>query len=278
MFLEFRRAIDGEAAHCIRKLRVWVMLHHKLVAELIGAELLCEHDFNLSCDTCRMRILCLPAALDQQHLTALESIIEQRRTLHSGEQLYQQNQPFTALYAVIAGSIKTFSTHEDGWIRINGCHLAGEIFGFSGIDEAHYRSTAKALEDTLVCEIPFADLEELCRKIPDLQSRLLHLMSQRLVEDHELAAQFLHKRPARKRIAAFLLSLSTRAARRGDSTTELRLPMSRTDIGNYLGITLETVCRELSRLEKLGVIELHKRDLRILDLPTLRAPICDNSG
>jgi CRP/FNR family transcriptional regulator len=254
-----------------------VMLHHKLVAELIGPELSCSHDFDLSCDTCRMRIHCLPAALDPHQLTSLESIIERRRTLQPGECLYEQNQAFTSLYAVIAGAVKNYSTHEDGWVRITGCRLAGEIFGFSGIDTGHYRSTARALEETLVCEIPFAELEDLCRKIPDLQSRLLHLMSQRLVEDHELAAQFMHKRPARKRIAAFLVSLSTRAARRGDSITHLHLPMSRTDIGNYLGITLETVCRELARLVKLRIIDLHKRELTVLDLPRLRAPICEEA-
>jgi CRP/FNR family transcriptional regulator len=253
------------------------MLHHKAVAELIDSDLTCLHDFNLSCDTCRMRVLCLPAALDPHHLNSLEGIIEHRRTLQAGEHLYLQNEKFTALHAVLAGSIKTYTTHEDGWTRITGCHLAGELFGFSAIDEAHYRSSARALEDSLVCEIPFDGLESLCRRIPDLQSRLLHLMSQRLVEDHELAAQFMHKRPARKRIAAFLLGLSTRSARRGGSTSELRLPMSRTDIGNYLGITLETVCREFARFEKLGVIQLSKRELNIIDLPRLRAPICQEA-
>ena len=251
------------------------MLEHKVVAELIGSDLVCSHDFDLSCENCRMRVLCLPAALDSHHLTAMEDIIEHRRQIKSGEFLYRQNETFTALYAILSGSIKTYSTHEDGWIRITGCHLPGEIFGFSGIDDSHYRSTARALEDTLVCEIPFDGLEDLCRKIPDLQSRLFYLMSQRLVEDHELAAQFLHKRPARKRIAAFLLGLSTRAARRDDSATELYLPMSRTDIGNYLGVTLETVCRELARLEKSGIISLSKRELTILDVPRLREPIRD---
>lgn len=250
------------------------MLDHKAVSELIGSDLSCSHEFDTSCETCRMRVLCLPAALDPHQLEILQSIIEQPRALPAGEHLYHQNQHFTALYAVLAGSIKTYTAHEDGWIRITGCHLPGDIFGFSGIEESHYRSTARALEDSLVCEIPFDDLEGLCRKIPDLQSRLFHMMSQRLVEDHELAAQFIHKRPARKRIAAFLLGLSTRAARRGDSTTEIHLPMSRTDIGNYLGITLETVCRELARLEKLGVIALQKRELTILDLPGLRELIC----
>lgn len=254
------------------------MLHHKVVAELIGSDLLCAHEFDVSCDTCRMRVLCLPAALDQHHLTSLDAIIEERLTLQAGDYLYHQNQPFTALHAILTGSIKTYTTHEDGWVRITGCHLPGEIFGFSAINGDHYRSTARALEHTLVCALPFADLEDLCRKIPDLQSRLLHLMSQRLVEDHQLAAQFLHKRPARKRLATFLLSLSTRAARRGESTSDLRLPMSRTDIGNYLGITLETVCRELARLEKQGIITLHKRELTILNLPALRAPLCDSPG
>lgn len=250
------------------------MLQNKAVAEVIGSDLLCAHDFELSCDTCRMRVLCLPAALDPDHLTALEGIIEHRRTLRPGEHLYMQNEPFTSLYAILSGGIKTYTSHEDGWIRINGCHMAGEIFGYSGIDEGHYRSSAKALEDTQLCEIPFKDLENLCRAIPDLQSRLFHLMSRRLVEDHELAAQFLHKRPARKRIAAFLLSLSTRAARRGASTVRLRLPMSRTDIGNYLGITLETVCRELAYLKKQRIIRLDKRELTILDIHQLRAPVC----
>ncbi len=253
------------------------MLQNKAVAELIGSDLVCAHDFEFSCDTCRMRVLCLPAALDPVHLTALEGIIEHRLALKSGEDVYLQNKPFTSLYAVLSGSIKTFTSHEDGWIHINGCHMAGEIFGYSGIDGGYYRSSAKALEESMLCQIPFSDLEKLCRVIPDLQSRLFHLMSRRLVEDHELAAQFLHKRPARKRVAAFLLSLSTRAARRGESATRLRLPMSRTDIGNYLGITLETVCRELARLEKQGVIRVKRRELTIVDVARLRVPVCPTS-
>ena len=254
------------------------MLYKQEIAELIGSELLCPHDFNISCQTCRMRTLCLPAALEPTELLALEELIEHRRAVSNGEHLYLQQQPFTCLYAVLSGGFKTYSSQEDGWTRITGCHLPGEVFGFSGINGEHYLSSAKALEDSVVCEMPFDQLERLCRVIPDLQARLFQLMSRRLVEDDELAAQFLHKRPARKRIAAFLLSLSTRAAARGDSSTHLRLPMSRTDIGNYLGITLETVCRELARLERNGVITLHKRELQILDLHGLRAPICNEPG
>lgn len=250
------------------------MLHDKAIAELIGSDLSCSHEFNLRCETCRLRALCLPSALANDHMDALQEIIEHRRALAVGEHLYQQGDDFTSLYALITGSVKTYTSHKDGWVRVTGCHLPGEVFGFSGIDEEHYHSSAQVLEGSVVCEIPFGDLEDLCQTIPDLQLRLLQLMSRRLVEDHELAAQFLHKRPARKRIAAFLLGLSTRAARRGDSSTRMRLPMSRTDIGNYLGVTLETVCRELARLEKMDIIQLNKRELNIIDVEHLRAPIC----
>lgn len=250
------------------------MLYDKAIAELIGSDLSCSHDFNLHCETCRLLALYLPAALELNHIEPLQEIIEHRRTLTAGEPLYLQNQTFNALHAVISGSIKTYTCHKDGYIRVTGCHLAGEIFGFSGIEEEHYRSSAQALENSVVCEIPFDGLEGLCQARPDLQFRLLQLMSRRLVEDHELAAQFLHKRPAKKRIAEFLLGLSMRAARRGDSNTRMRLPMSQTDIGNYLGITLATVCRELARLEKLNIISLNKRELTILDIEQLRAPVC----
>lgn len=252
------------------------MLYNKAIAELMGSELLCPHDFNISCQTCRMRSLCLPASLEPEELSRLEELIEHRRVVEPGEHLYLQNQPFSSLFAILSGAFKAYTSHEDGWIRITGCYLPGEVFGFSGIDEGLYLSSARALEESVVCELPFDQLEDLCRIIPDLQSRLFQLMSRRLVEDDELAAQFLHKRPARKRLAAFLLSLSTRAARRGDSSTRMRLPMSRTDIGNFLGITLETVCRELARLERQGIIELYKRDLTILDLQRLRQPICSD--
>ena len=77
------------------------MLRHKVVAELIGSDLLCAHEFDISCDTCRMRVQCLPAALDPHHLNALEAIIEERRTVAAGDFLYHQNQPFTALYRAL---------------------------------------------------------------------------------------------------------------------------------------------------------------------------------
>jgi CRP/FNR family transcriptional regulator len=254
------------------------MLDDREVARAIDAYLVCPHDFCATCDTCRLRALCLPAALGPEEIALLESVIERRRLLNPGDHLYRKHQKFTSLYAMISGAIKTYTIHSDGWMRITGCHLPGEMFGFSGIDQAHYSSNAKALTHTCVCELPFAELETLCLVMPGLQSRLLHLMSRRIVEDHALIAQFFDKSPAKKRIAAFILSLSSRAARRGESATHIHLPMTRKDIGNYLGVSIETVSRELSRLRKRKIIVANDRDITILDAAQLRRPVCGISG
>tara|TARA_R110002110_G_scaffold205066_5_gene416847 strand:+ start:24324 stop:25106 length:783 start_codon:yes stop_codon:yes gene_type:complete len=242
------------------------------VAQIAGTDLLCAHDFNTHCDTCHLRALCLPAALQDDEIAALENIIDQRAVLQCGEHLYLQDQPFSSLYAVLSGAMKTYTSEVDGQERVTGCHLSGEIFGFSAIDKGVYLSSARALTESRVCEIPFDQLENLCREIPNLQSRLFRLMSRRIIEDHDLLSQFFDKRPARKRIAAFLLSLSTRALRRGDSPTRLQLPMSRTEVSSYLGVSLEKVCRELSRLEQAGVLSIAGRDITLHDIASLRGP------
>lgn len=249
------------------------MLDDDVAAALTGINLRCEHDYETSCKTCHLRLLCLPAGLPAEELRGLEAIIEHHKPVEKNGLLYRQGEVFTSLYAVLVGGLKTYQIESNGQARITGCHLPGEILGFSGIDQGKYLASAEALTSTLVCEIPFHDLEELSRLVPGLQSQLFQLMSRRIVEDHQVIAQFFDKHPARKRIAAFVISLSTRAVRRGESATQLFLPMSRTEIGSYLAVSPETVSREFSRLVKQGVIAVSGRDLRIIDVRRLRLPV-----
>jgi CRP/FNR family transcriptional regulator len=161
---------------------------------------------------------------------------------------------------------------------VTGCHLPGELFGFSGIGEGLYSLNAKALQPTWVCEFPFDELETSCRAIPGLQSRLLHLMSERIVDYQEHFSQLKSANPVEKRLAALLLSLSSRSARHGQSPTSIRLPMSGQDTASYLGVSAETVSREFSRLARNGTIAKSNRDVTILDLPRLRRTVCDEDG
>ena len=120
------------------------MLHHKVVAELIGSDLACSHEFDHSCDTCRMRVMCLPAALDQHHLDSLKTSSRIAAQWVPVKRCTGRRS-FYISYAILNGSVKTYTTHEDGWTRITGCHLPGEIFGFSGIG-ADLSQHSRALE------------------------------------------------------------------------------------------------------------------------------------
>jgi len=225
---------------------------------------------------CRLRMLCLPGGLAEEDIAVLEAAIESRVTLEPGDCLYADGDRFTALYAVLAGAIKTGSGRPDIGMNITGCFLPGELFGFSGISEERYLETAIALRPSVVCELPFGELQALCLEVPGLQSRLLHLMSQRIVSYHELIGHLVDRSPALSRLAAFLLGLSSRAVHCGEAASPVELPMSNADLGNYLGMRHETVSRLLSRLAAEKIIRRDDRVVTILDSERLRSPVCSN--
>jgi CRP/FNR family transcriptional regulator len=138
-----------------------------------------------------------------------------------------------------------------------------------GISNNSHASSAKALETAAVCEIPFTSLEKLSSLMPNLQRHFFQLMSREITEDQQLIT-LLSKNSADERVAALMLSISTRNARRKLSSTQFRLPMSRVDIGNYLGLTVETVSRVFSRMQKMDILRVDNKEIEILDLQGLK--------
>lgn len=216
------------------------------------------------CAECALNPVCLPPAVEESDLDQLESIIERRRPLPRGSQLFQQGDHFHAVYAVRAGGIKTSLTGPDGTEQITGFYLPGEVVGLDGVGQEKHGVTATALESTAVCAIPFSHLEGLTTTLPGLQHHLFRLLSREIQADQQLLL-LLGKRSAEARLAAFLLSLAARYQRRGLSGQRLLLPMSRTDIANHLGLTIETVSRLFSRLQQAGVIVADGKDITLLD-------------
>lgn len=235
----------------------------------------CDHEFDVSCDTCKLRALCLPANLWPDEIAALERVIEERPFFPARTLIYRDQQEFTDLFAVVYGAVKTYKNHSDGQVSIVGCHLPGDIFGFSGVDQAHYLTNAMTLEDTRLCVIPFERLERACREVPSLQSQLLHLMSHRIIDYQEHLTQLSSKKMAKSRLAAFLLGIASRSMRHGGSAEQFHLPMNGQDIANYLGIRTETCSREFARLAKAGVITKRNRELTVLDPHQLREAVCE---
>jgi len=250
------------------------MLDEQKAIQSVGIDLECAHEFDISCAFCRLRSLCLPASLTREEVDLLESIVDHCRVVKSQDYLYRAGQKFNSVYAVISGAVKSYATGGDGSDCIIGFHLPGELFGFSGISRKYYVNSAQAILESRVCELPFDELETICRRVPGLQFRLLHLMSDRIVDCQDHLAQLTGTKTAQNRLAMFLLSLSSRAARRGESATHIHVPMTGQDIGNYLGISAEAVSRGFSRLARCHAIRKDGRDITLLDHSQLRHSVC----
>lgn len=227
----------------------------------------------VACKDCGLFQLCLPVGIDSADLDLLDSIIKRRRPLKRGEHLFQLGEPFQAIYAVRSGSIKAYIPTEDGHEQVIGFHLPGELVGLDAISSQIHPCAAKALETTSVCEIPFERLEELSERIRSLRHQLLRIMSREILHEQSLL-MLLGKKNAEERLASLLVSLSGRYQQRGFSPTEFNLSMSRNDIGNYLGLVVETVSRLFTRFQDEGLLTVERKHIRILDLPRLNALAC----
>lgn len=224
----------------------------------------------VACRDCSLFQLCLPVGIDKVELAELDKIIKRRRPIQRGDHLFVTGDAFRSLYAVRSGSLKTYTLTEDGREQVTGFFLPGEIVGLDAIGEGRHTCSARALETTSVCEIPFDELETLGEHLPSLPKQLLRIMSKEMHHD-QLLLMLLGKRAADERLAAFLLSLSQRFGQRGYSAAEFNLSMSRNDIANYLGLAVETVSRLFSRLQEDGSLAARSRNVRLLDIDRLRA-------
>lgn len=229
-----------------------------------------------SCLHCSLSNLCLPLALDDNDLSQLDEVVSRDRVFSRGELIFSQSTPFRSCFAVKSGAVKTSIITESGDEQITGFFMPGELVGLDSMSDEAHASTAKALERTNVCEIPVDRLEELVHVLPGLQHHLFHLMSQEIRNSHQLSV-LLSKNTAEERIAALLLSLSSRFKRRKLSSTHFNLPMARNDIANFLGLAVETVSRVFTRFQNQGLIRARGRDIELLELEALQVMALGNS-
>ena len=222
----------------------------------------------IKCQDCSISQLCIPVSLNSEEMGKLDDIIERKKPLHKGDFLFEAGQPLRSIYAVRSGSFKSYTLTESGEEQITGFHLAGDIVGFDGISTMSHRSYAQAMETAMVCEIPFTTLDDLSGKLPKLRHQVMRMMSNEINYDQEMLLM-LNKKTAEERLAAFLANLSTRFGERGFSKKEFRLTMTRGEIGNYLGLTVETISRLLSRFQKAEIIKVEGKFITILNTDEL---------
>ena len=217
------------------------------------------------CSTCSLSSLCLPVSLNMTEMDRLDDIIDKSRPLKKGDHLFHQGEPFSSVYALRAGTIKTYTLTNEGEEQITGFYFPGELVGLSGFDSEAYPVSAKILETTTVCEIPFERLDDLSGQMPELRRQILRTLSKEVRDDQQMML-LLSKKNAEQRVATFLVKLSSRFKARGYSATNFRLSMSRNEIGNYLGLAVETVSRIFTRFQKMELIRVDGKEIELTDL------------
>ena len=224
------------------------------------------------CSTCSFSHACLSQGMDKSQLMDLHMLVEHIGPLHAGDHVFREGDPFEAIAAVRAGTVKTYTIDRDGREHVLGFHLPGEVIGLNAIDEAHYPCNAVALDTVMLCRFSFPKISVLATRLPGLQQHLFRLLSRDIGNAALLAGDW----SADQRMAAFLVGLSRRLAARGFSADRFQLTMARTDIANYLRLAPETVSRVLKRFQDDGLLKVERRELELVgreQLEALAAPV-----
>ncbi len=227
------------------------------------------HKHTTTCAACNLHELCLSAGFSPEELERVERLVYARRRVKRGEALFNGGDAFSSVYAIRSGFFKTTLLNDDGREQVTGFYMAGELLGMDGIGSGRHHGDAVALEDCEVCVMPFALIEDIGREIPALQRNLQAVLSREIVRDRGVM-MLLGSMRAEERLATFLLNLSRRFQRRGYSSSDFHLRMTREEIGSYLGLKLETVSRLFSKFQDDGLIEVQQKHVRILDIAGLQ--------
>lgn len=219
------------------------------------------------CSTCAFSQACLSEGMDKRALSDLHMLVEHVGPLHAGEHIFREGDPFEAIAAVRAGTVKTYVVDPDGREHVLGFHLPGEVIGLNAIDGEHYPCNAIALDTVMLCRFSFPKISVLATKLPGLQRHLFRLLSRDIGRAALLAGDW----TANQRTAAFLIGISRRLAARGFSPVRFQLTMARTDIANYLRLAPETVSRVLKRFQEEGLLRVERREVELVGMARLEA-------
>lgn len=202
------------------------------------------------CDRCGSRIAGLCQPLDAAALDEISGEAQQV-TLPAHTAIFREGDPAGKVFTLIEGFAKLTRLLPDGKQQVVGFRFAGDVIGYTTL--AHYPFDAELLTEARICKLERGQLDTLLRRYPKLERRMLDLCVQELTATQEQLVT-VGRRSAEARVAAFLISLVEANRRRGQGRGVLDMPMTRADIADFLGLTLETVSRSLTAFRKRGWI------------------------
>ncbi|MEE4330914.1 MAG: helix-turn-helix domain-containing protein [Wenzhouxiangella sp.] len=220
------------------------------------------------CEDCALFSLCFAQEVSEEERSELNRWLKRGQPVARGEHLFHEGQNIKSVRVVRSGSVKSYQLSANGDEIVSGFYLPGEIIGIDGLSGQKHNGFAVALEESRTCDIPFRDFMSMLDKSPKLNQVMLRLLSEEMAETRELLL-VVGRLDARTRVALFLLSMSRRLARRRQDPDQFRLTMDRRDIANYLGLTIETVSRTLSAMQREGIIEVRGKLVSLVDRSAL---------
>ena len=222
----------------------------------------------VACAVCAMNPLCHASNAGPDG----PATVERRRRVDAGDRLFGVGAPRSSIYALRAGFIKVVAPDAGSGRHIVRFLLPGDVVGLDAFAEGIHENEAIALQDCQVCEIPAHRVEMLAQYNGRLASHLRRLLARELA-DAQAQAVALSRFTAAQRVARFLLELSRRWSERGFSGIAFSLPMGRREIGDHLGLTMETVSRILSDFQARSWVALPRRGIEIRDAAMLKATL-----
>ncbi|WP_085247906.1 helix-turn-helix domain-containing protein [Gilliamella mensalis] len=220
--------------------------------------------YSVPCELCSIASMCIPMLLDNK----LDGILERKMSYTKNQILVRANTPFTKFYIIHSGALKTFVTTPDNQQQINGFYLPGDIVGLDSLSTKVYNNNIQSLCNTLICELYYDELMSLVDTQKHIRDLVFNLLSSDLYNYQKLVLCYSQKK-ADERLATFIYSLYQRYEKRGHSSLNIKLMMSRAEIANYLGLTIETVSRNLSKLQEQNIVSAKGKYIFIKNLNAL---------
>ena len=224
------------------------------------------------CDTCSVRHRAVCGALSNEELHYLNQMARQKKVL-AGQVILSDDEPADFVGIITSGTVKLTKTLADGRQQIVGLQFASDFLGRTHNNRNHF--FAEAATDVEICSFMRDDYEALLKKFPDLEDSLLKHTLDELDSAREWML-LLGRKTAEEKVASFLLMLAKKSFHLGCSHTtamtfaSFTLPITRTDMADYLGLTIETVSRQITRLKASKTISITgNRDFLVPDLDRL---------
>ena len=226
----------------------------------VGINGVVQKGFN--CIDCPQRSRMMCASMPTELLTQLGGIAH-RMKVTKGSSLFYEGDDADFVYNVTEGFLRLTRVGVDGRRQVLGFLTTGDYLGHTRKEQ--YSLSAEALTDVRVCRFARGALEALLHKSPAMEHQF-HLMTAGLLDDMLDLVFTLGRKNAMERVASFLVHFCDRQSVSDMPLRDIKLPMTRADIADFLGLTLETVSRAFSRLKRDGVIDIeHAHTIRLLD-------------